>query len=371
MIRKFIKPNFKKSNLNISATLAEFLDCPNRNHTIKILKKALANNYKNVVFMCFDGLGINPLNINLPKDSFLRKHIVEKLVSTFPSTTTNATTSLMTNTLPLEHGWFGWSVYFESLNRNINIFLDNDSWTNEKIEIKESPLSDVNFYFDEAKSDYMINTVFPAYVKVKHPENNNVFHKTEEFFDIIESICEKEGKQFIYAYCGEPDSTMHSNGVTSNEAKEVIEFINDNVEKLSKQVKDTLFIITADHGQIDVEGYIELYKDKEIMDMLKIYPYIEPRAVAFMVKEEMKEKFVKTFNKKYKKDFKLYRTEYLIKKGYFGDYGDKVHLLGNFIAIGTYTHKLMLLNPNSNYFKGHHTSLTEEMKVPLILIENR
>lgn len=369
-MNRFIKPNFKKSNLNISATLAEFLKCPNNNPTLKVLEKELEKGYENIVFMCLDGMGIYPLSVNLSNDSILRKNIVKELVSTFPSTTTNATTSLMTNTLPLEHGWFGWSMNFDKLNRNINIFLNEDSLTGEKVEIKNSPLMDVNFYFDKANTDYKINTVFPPYVKVEHPENNNVFKRTNEFFENIKNICNKEGKQFIYAYNGEPDSTMHDFGVTSEEAKKVIAEINENIEKLQKETKDTLFIITSDHGHIDVEGYIELYNDRELMDMLVIYPYLEPRAVCFKVKEDMKKEFSRTFNRKYKKDFKLYKSEYLIKKGYFGSTGDKGYLLGDYIAIGRYTNKIMLLTPRSNHFKGHHTSLTQEMRVPLILIKN-
>ena len=61
----FIKPNWENSNLNISATLAEFLGAPNKNKTLKVLKDELEKGYKNVVFICLDGFGINPININI------------------------------------------------------------------------------------------------------------------------------------------------------------------------------------------------------------------------------------------------------------------------------------------------------------------
>ena len=121
-MRKFIKPNWENSNINISATLAEFLCAPNKLQTLPILKKELKKNYKNVVFICFDGLGINPINKNLNENDFLRKNIKQTLVSTFPSTTTNATTSLMENKLPLEHGWFGWSMNFKDIKKMLIFF---------------------------------------------------------------------------------------------------------------------------------------------------------------------------------------------------------------------------------------------------------
>ena len=123
---RFIKPNFKKSNLNISATMAEFLGATNSNSTLPVLKRELNKNYKNVVFIIFDGLGINPIAINLEKNAILRKGIVKMLVSTFPSTTTNATTSLATNTYPLQHGWLGWSLNFPEIHRNLDIYMGKD-----------------------------------------------------------------------------------------------------------------------------------------------------------------------------------------------------------------------------------------------------
>ena len=190
----------------------------------------------------------------------------------------------------------------------------------------------------------------------------------EDFFDAVKNICRKPGKQFIYAYYPEPDSTMHDYGVSCPEAKNIIESISQNMGILYENVEDTLFIVTADHGQIDITDYVNLYEDEVLMDMLEIYPFLEARAPAFLVKNGRKKEFEEYFYSKYSEDFVLYKSEDLIAKGYFGDIGDKVSSLGDYIAIGTYTHKQALLTPISTKFKGHHTSLTEEMEVPLILI---
>ena len=163
-MKQFIKPNYNNCNINISATLAEFLGAPNKNSTLDIIKTQLAKDYKNIVFICFDGCGINPIKINLDEDSFLRKNIKCTLTSTFPSTTTNATTSLLHNQLPLEHGWLGWSMNFANINKNIDIFKNTDSYTGEPVEIQDSPLASKDYYFDHANSDYNINSVFPPYV---------------------------------------------------------------------------------------------------------------------------------------------------------------------------------------------------------------
>lgn len=368
MSKKFIKPNFENSNLNISATLAQFLGTPNTNKTLPLLQKELDKNYKNIVFICLDGLGINPININLARDSFLRKNIKQVLKSTFPSTTTNATTSLICNKLPLEHGWFGWSLHFDEIKQNIDIYLHEDSQTGEKTNYVYPIADNRECYFDKTNSDYEINPILPNFVQTHSEEKKIVI---ENIFDLcaeIKKVCKKPDKQFVYAYLPEPDTTMHEYGVSSPKAKDLITGINHELETLAQELSDTLIIITADHGQIDVEGYVEFYKDKEMNDLLECPPYLDARSPAFKVKIGRKQLFERLFEERYSEDFKLFKSSDLISQGYFGDKGDYGYLLGDYIAIGTFTHKLFLYDEHMPRFKGHHTSLTEEMEVPLIMI---
>ena len=369
-MKKLIKPDWENSNLNISATLAEFLNVPNCNATLPILKEELTKGYKNVVFICFDGMGINPIKKNLEKKAFLRKNIVQTLTSTFPSTTTNATTSLATNKLPLEHGWLGWSLHFKELNRNIDIYLNSDSQTGENVDFIY-PISDnSDYYFDNATTDYEIVAIMPEYCKTKTKNRINT-ESEKELVETIKNVCKKDGKHFVYAYNPEPDATMHDFGVKSKQAKEKINEINSCVEKLYSELEDTLLIITADHGQIDIKGYTEFYKDKELNDMLECVPYLDARTPAFIVKKGMKQEFEVKFKKKYGKDFKLFQTKDLIEQNYFGKRGNYGKILGDYIAVGTYTHKQFISYENMPRFKGHHTSLTEEMLVPLILLKKQ
>ncbi len=367
-MRKLIKPDFTRNIVNISATLAEFLGCPNQKPTLPALAHALGGGYKNVVLLVLDGLGMYPIERNRASADFLYRNIGEVLTSVFPSTTTNATTTLQTNTYPMEHGWFGWSLYFEELHRSVNIFEDVDSQTGEPVEkgYARRVLPTVPFY-RAAKSEYTANVVVPAFWGEE--ENKYVWHDFGELFGQIARVCKKEGKQFVYAYCTEPDSVMHRYGVSSAEAKGVIAALNDGAEALCAQLSDTLFLITADHGQIDVGGRFELYRDEELLSLLEWTPYLEARASAFKVKAGRESAFREMFGEKYGKDFELFSTEKLIAENYFGRelVNGHARLLGDYIAVGT-TDKIMKLTPRSHEFKGHHTSLTEEMLVPLIII---
>ena len=365
----FIKPDFNNNIINITATLAEFLGCPNDKPVLSELKKELEKGYKNVVFLILDGLGTNPVDKNLTADSFLKRNIKRVVTSVFPSTTTNATTTYLTNKYPMEHGWFGWSLYFEELKRAVDIFPERDSFTGEQLErgIVEKILP-VEPFYKYANSDYTVSAVVPAYWN-SECEHRYVWNSLDEIFTNIERLCKNEGRQFIYVYCDQPDGAMHRFGVTSNEAKEIIERLNGSVEELYSKLCDTLFIVTADHGQIDIDGYIEIYADTEITSLLEWPHFLEARAAAFKVKEGCRKRFVGLFNKKYGEDFELFKVEDLIKDNYFGGniVNGNARLLGDYIAIGK-TNKVMKLTPFSHDYKGHHTSLTAEMEVPLIFI---
>ena len=368
-MKNFIKPDFNNNIINISATVAEFLGCPNDKPILPDLKKELDKGYKNIVFLILDGLGMHPIEKNLSADSFIRKNIKKVLTSVFPSTTTNAMTTYLSNKYPMEHGWFGWSVYFEEIGRAVNIFLDTDTYTGEDVGQgyvrKTLPYEP---FYKSAKSDYVTSVVVPEFWHGDE-DNRYVWNTLEEMLGTVEKLCKAEGRQCIFTYCPEPDSTMHRFGVSSDEAKKVINTLNLAVEGLYSRLSDTLFIITADHGQVDIEGYIPLYEDKELLAMLEWPHYLEPRATAFKVKKNCHKDFVELFNSKYSDDFELYKVEDLIKGNYFGGHlvTENARRLGDYIAIGK-TNKLFKMSEQSHDYKGHHTSLTEEMEVPLIFL---
>lgn len=365
---KFIKPDFNNGIVNISATFAEFLGCPNQKPTLPVLENELRKDYKNIVFLLLDGLGIHPIDVNLSDDSFLKRNIRQTLTSVFPATTANATTSILTNMTPMEHGWFGWCLYFEELGRVVDLYPEEDSFTGEPIEkgYVKKVLPTPPFY-KHATSGHQINLIVPEYWHGDE-ENRRNFHTCDEMFGMIAEACRRDGKQFIYAYSPEPDTTMHEYGVSSEEARRTIQALNDAAESLFSDLSDTLLVIAADHGQIDIGEEIELYRDTELTSLLEWPQYLEPRAVAFKVKQGCRERFAEKFQEKYGEDFALTETDKLIRENYFGGNIPKhAALLGDFIAIGK-TDKILRLHERGHHFRGHHTSLTaEEMLVPLIL----
>jgi len=378
---EMIFPDWENSILNVSSTFLNYLGEDNNHSKIKELQDELSKNYKNVVFINIDGLGLHALEKHLPETSFMRTHVKKKITSVFPSTTTNATRTLITATPPAEHGWFGWAMNFKEMGKTVELFTDMDYHTGEPVghHYAWENLPYTAFYEKpNLRKDIEIYTVFPTYVHHDFSDNNFLFapEDVDDFFQTIDLICKKQEKKFVYTYYSYLDTIMHMFGVSSTQARDEFVELNKQFENLVTSNKDSLFVITADHGHIDVHGMVNIYEDKKIIECLKYMPSIESRAAVFHVKSDMHEKFTLAF-KKYEKDFELFPSKELIEKGVFGEFTNEnyKHFLGDFVAIGKESNKLLILAKGKEFFsrgifKGHHTGLTKgEMILPLIIAE--
>lgn len=148
------------------------------------------------------------------------------------------------------------------------------------------------------------------------------------------------------------------------------------IEKLYKELNDdTLLIISADHGHKDIENSYSILDYPEIQDCLILPPSLEPRAIAFWVKEDRKQDFEMLFNKNFKDEFILIPTKKALEMNLFG-FGNKHKklddFLGNYLALSISNSSIKIetfLSKSSPTKKSTHCGLSkEEMLVPLIVL---
>lgn len=362
---KIKQPDYNNSTVNLACSVLNHFKADTQSPTLPLLDKYLQEKYKNIVVLLLDGMGSEIIKENLSSDGFFNKNLKGVYSSVFPSTTVSATTSIDSGLYPNEHCWLGWDCYFKKINKNVAVFLNTDQNGEQAADYNVAqtyiPYRSVIDKIRDTGNDAYYATPFAE----PYPQ------KLDDILNYVKELCEKDGTKYIYAYYPEPDNTMHLHGIDSEKTKKVLYGIEKKVEQLSQVLKDTLLIITADHGQINSDGVL-ITDYKEIMDCLVRMPSIEPRAVNFFVKEGMCEKFVKLFKENFADKFLLFTKEEVKKQNLFGTGIDHLHfdsMLGDFLAVAVSDLSIYNKNEDKCKCRGVHAGLTEgEMSVPLIVI---
>ena len=377
----FVFPDFNHSIVNIAATLADFLGHPTGNPILPNLAEKLKTDYKNIVYIVIDAMGLRILEKNLPANSFLRRHQIDTVTSVFPSTTASATTSLMSGLTPAEHGWFAWSVDFDG--DVIEVFKNRNFYTHEYHADSEFAIHQLPYqkFFEKVPLKREVYSCFSSKLASKISAQHVVeFNNLRQMFRCLHEICQKPEPKFVYSYYADLDSTMHAYGTTAWHSRHLLRKIQRHIERLAKKNPDTLLIITADHGQTDIKNFDFVCEDNALQDCLEHPLSLDPRGICFKIKQGKDADFHVAF-KKYEQDYTLYPSKELIQKGVFGNF--KLHpeyqkYLGDYIAIGGNTKNMMVFAPGEQYhghqrfYHGIHTGLTaDEMYVPLIVVEGK
>ena len=382
MAAKLVVPRYEKSIVNLMASVMNYYGVESIYKTVPEVDQSLMEKPKHVLLLVFDGMGEKALLKHLEKGSFLMNHKKEPLRSVFPPTTTAAMTSYYTGISPAEHGWLGWSIHFRDYGAVVDLFTNMNSYTGREMETKriayrELAYKSVYQKIQESMGDRLdIHTVKPE--AIYFPSKGNRHHPIRDLDHmkkVIHRINTDKKPSFTAAYWPEPDMTMHTYGPEHVESGKVIRSIDGFVEDLCRDLKDTLIIISADHGQTTIKKEISLHLDEELNNMLVIPPSVEGRCSSFFVKARYHEKFRQIFEEKYGDDFRLYTHDEAKRLKLFGhgEYHPRFDdFIGDFVAAAIENSIIQYKvtgGVEPHHFVGHHAGLTdEEMLIPLIII---
>lgn len=350
---------------NLGCSILKYFGADTINPTLKAADTLLEKPYKNVVVLLLDGLGVEIIRSNLEPNGFLNRHLVTTYNSVFPPTTVAATTSIDSGLYPNQHGWLGWTCYYKALDKNVVVYRNTDDEGN--------PLDQARVAWKYYPYPRIINQLKKLEIEAYDvsPFGRVPANSFEEICYHIETLCETDSPKYIYGYWTEPDSIMHKRGCHSSQAKASIKEIETQIEKLSHALKDTLLIITADHGHIDADNVV-ITDYPEISECLVRMPSIEPRALNLFVKPDKKKQFEAAFAKAFDGKFKLYTREMVIKEELLGSGQNHEHLedlLGDYLAVAISDVAIYNTRAEKDAFIGVHAGLTPaELEIPLIAI---
>lgn len=321
--------------------------------------------YKNVIVFLLDGMGLDVLEYNLPEDSFLRRNIVHINSAIYPSTTAASTTATKCGLSPLESSWTGWENYLREANRNLILFNGINYFTDEPTGISLYNYIPYKMFYH----DMDVNGV------VVEPDFRNHNHKIKELTKRSLKLLRGSAKPMVqYVYFTDPDGTMHETGTDSTQTKKVFEELDRKMEAYAKKLpKDTLLIISADHGHINCKQ-IDIYNCEPLLNLLNRRPSNDARCISFSVKKGKYKEFELLFNSLFGYAYKLYKTKDAIKKGFFGKPDDNINpriddFLADYVAVATKDYYFNYKGKDSHLFLSHHAGITRnEMLVPVIVI---
>lgn len=362
-----IWPDYENCISNLPNSVMRYFGVETKGKTLPILDRYLKGEYRNVIVLLLDGMGINIMKKNLSKDGFFMSHLKGQYSSTFPPTTVAATTSVLSGQMPNEHGWLGWDCYYPQIDKNVTVFLNVEQETgipaaDYNVSYRYCPYENV---IDRLKNEGVEAHLVAPFIE---PYPNGF----EMITDMIKSLSKKEGRKYIYAYFDEPDTTMHKKGCFTKEAIDSLSKLEQKVNKLCSEIEDSLLIVTADHGHIDSRCLcIEDYPD--IMECLVRMPSIEPRALNLFIKPDKKKEFEESFNTLFGDDFVLMTKEEVMESKLFGTGTDHIYfkdMLGDYLAVATGDTTIFNTKEEADTFIGVHAGLTtDEMAIPLIVID--
>lgn len=366
---KFIRPNYANSIVNVTNSILAYYNAKTHHPTHQKLDQHLqATKPNHIIYVLLDGLGMNILSHHLPPSATLRKYLMMPVTSVYPPTTVAATTSVISGKTPLETGHIGWVQYFKEEDTNLIVFQNKDFYTGtvQPENLKEKYLSFPTFYaqINAANPKVITKEFFPSF----RVGGSETF--AEEIDKVLLSTHNTD-QSFNYVYWIEPDLTEHQCGTYSDEVGTVLRQLNDDVTLLLDNVTDdTVVILIADHGLIDVEQ-LPLFEYEDITSLLSQNPSVEPRTTTFFVQDGKQDLFQERFTKHFSEYYDLLTKDEFLTSGLLGS--GKQHpifdqCLGDFVAVAT-SNYMFSLHEGKGY-KAHHAGASEEeMLVPLIVYQ--
>ena len=338
----------------------------------------LLKGHKKVVAVLFDGMGQNITRLHLKDSSYIRSHYVTTINSTFPPTTAAATTAFLTGKYPVETGWLGWTEYFKDYDRNIILFTSTDYNTGEELESDRSKCI-AEKYFPTQKIFSLIeesNKEAHAFNISRYPiQKDGPKHLLIDGVSKLRKVLKENDQCFVYFYWDSPDREMHEKGIDSFTTHYQVKKAQRFIKKVTKQNPDTLFILLADHGHINVK-FVDICEHEDLYSLLDKPMTLEKRTPSFFVKTGKEKEFEELFNKHYGEHFELVSKEEAFKNNLFGE-GKAARgaedALGNYIAISLDEYSLFASKElkHMDFFKGHHAGGTKEERLIDISVFNK
>ncbi len=346
--------------------------------------------YQNIVCIVIDGMGYHFLQQN--QKTFLYSNLKKKISSVFPTTTASAVTTFLTAQAPLQHGMTGWYMYFKELGTAGVSLPFQPRFTQKSFDelgINSADVFNHQNAFDKNNISYSIifpnTTIDSAFSRHSFcSENKTGYENHHDFYHILDKTISRtlanksDSLNMILGYYPYLDEFGHIYGINSQNCADLLSNIDYDLRKLTEKYcsGDTLFIITADHGLVDIlpENKLNVSNFPRITSALTLPLCGEGRVPFCYVRPSKARDFEKFIQDEFQQYCTMMTLEETLDKHLFGlgEMNPKfIDRIGDYILLMKDGYILCdpLYNEKQHPFNGYHGGLSdEELYVPLITI---
>jgi predicted AlkP superfamily pyrophosphatase or phosphodiesterase len=222
---------------------------------------------RSVCVIMVDGLGSVNLKAAGAHAGFLNSKISIQASCYYPATTATSIVSFATGMPPWQTGFLGYQVFdrVEGLKRNL--LSGWESYEQAKEFQSQPTVSEHAFslgidFFTIAPAAYEKSGFTGATMRGSRFLGTK---SIQERFETAKNLMATKEPKVIYLYVPELDQTAHAKGWKSNEWLNLLESLDSEIAGLARSLgKTSAFIVTADHGVIDIASANHIYIDEFI-----------------------------------------------------------------------------------------------------------
>lgn len=404
----FLYPRYKDFCFsNIPSTILHLLGLRKKTPLSPILSKAnlTSKTPQKVILFLLDGFGYKQWLKHTNKyellNHFTKKGTVSPLTTVFPSTTSAALTTIHSGLTPQEHGLPEWWVYFQELDKIITTLPFTPMGEKTPDKLLDSGVNPKILFKGKTIHETLQKSKIPSFVFLRNTYAKSAYSKTihkgskitsfinlpDLLINLKDKIAKTPGPAYFYVYWDALDSIAHTYGPhTKQYLAELKAFFHllqkEFIEKLPSSAAEIPLILTADHGQINIDPKKTIYLNQypKVTDNLalgpngnKILPWGSPRDVFLAIKPEKLAEVFKFLTRTFQNKATVIKSKTALKQGLFGQedlHKEFSNRIGNILILPHGNSTVWYKHPQTEKLNllGLHGGLTaEEMLIPFAI----
>ncbi|WP_269936784.1 alkaline phosphatase family protein [Arthrobacter sp. HY1533] len=343
---------------------------------------------KRICVVLVDGLGKAQLKQRASHAPFLRGVMAadsggghpRTLHAAFPSTTATSLSSLGTGTVPGQHGMVGYDVLDPRQDKVVNLL---GNWDAGVDPLRWQPFPTI---FESLEGSVPCTTVslphFATSPMTRAALRGGTFRGAVSTHARVEQAVEALAatpRALVYLYWSELDKAGHAHGADSHQWERQLEELDAGMKRLAAAAPaDTLILLTADHGMVDVprNARIDYSAFEDLVDGVR-HTAGEPRMVHLYLEaglpESHRDRLMAAWLERFGKKAWVLTREQAIAAGYFGEMREGVgERIGDILVLAREAvafYDLRRVRTAAMEVVGQHGSITKgEREVPLLRI---